>query len=232
LVANAKNFIDFFIKKIIFTKASLREKITEMEEKILPFILDTSDPILKGKFISKIARGFDVKEEFILEALKKVENQIKDEKKREEKNDILELEKFDISTKNGIISDTIKKILRELTAIYFWQKNLPEAERWVNPETILKKIEEFSDEETFKKILNLKEKFINLLILEIQVKFENSTQENFEYVLNSYEKNFELISLDKRISELTKKISFAKDEGEIKKILEEIQNLSTKKHQK
>jgi hypothetical protein len=100
-----------------------------MEEKILPFILEIPDLILKGRFISKIARGFGVQENFVLEALLKSEVQQKEEKKREKKKQILAVEKFDIVSKNGIISNTRKKILRELTAIYFWQKKLPEAEQ-------------------------------------------------------------------------------------------------------
>jgi hypothetical protein len=118
-VANAKNFIDFFIEKIIFQKKSIREKILEMEEKILPFIVDTPDPILKGKFISKIAKGFDVKEEFIIEALEKTKKEILKQEREDLKRSQVESKKIDIFSKKGIISNTRKKILRELSAIYF-----------------------------------------------------------------------------------------------------------------
>ncbi len=229
LVANTKNFIDFFIGKIIFQKKPLREKISEMEEKILPFILEVPDPILKGKFISKIAKGFDIKEDFVLEALEKIKIVVEKEKKNALKKVKIEAQKFDISSKNGIISNTRKKILRELTAIYFWQKSLPSAEQWENPETILEKIKEFSDEETFEKILNLKERIIDELILEVQVKFEESTKENFLFVLKSYEERFQKNFLDEKIAELTKKIAFVGEE-EKKKILSEIHKLTQEKN--
>jgi hypothetical protein len=228
-VANAKNFIDFFIEKIIFQKKSIREKISEMEEKILPFIVEVPDPILKGKFISKIAKGFDVKEEFIIEALKKVEQVVKEEQKNELKRNFLPEENFDISSKSGIISDTRKKILRELTAIYFWQKSLPDAEQWENPQTILEKIKEFSDKETFEKILNLKQNFIDLLILEVQVKFEESTRENFLFSLSSLFDRFEKMILKDKILELKKKLSLA-DSDQKKDILIELQELIKREH--
>jgi hypothetical protein len=118
-VANAKNFIDFFIEKIIFQKKSLREKITEMEEKILPFIVETPDPLMKGKFISKIAKGFDIKVEFIIEALEKTKIKIIEKENKEIETTKVQSENIDIFSKKGIISDTRKKILRELSAIYF-----------------------------------------------------------------------------------------------------------------
>jgi len=209
----------------------LREKISEMEEKILPFILEVPDPILKGKFVSKIADGFDIKEDFVLEALDKVKVEVEEGKKKEAKIAKIEAQKFDISSKNGIIQNTRKKILRELSAIYFWQKSLPDAEQWEKPETILEKIKKFTDEETFEKILNLKKRIVDELILEVQVKFEESTKENFQFTLKSYEDRLEKNLLDEKISLLMKKINLA-DSDEKKKILTEIQNLTKLKNKK
>ena len=209
----------------------MREKISEMEEKILPFILEVPDPILKGKFVSKIADGFDIKEDFVLEALDKVKVEVEEGKKKEAKIAKIEAQKFDISSKNGIIQNTRKKILRELSAIYFWQKSLPDAEQWEKPETILEKIKKFTDEETFEKILNLKKRIVDELILEVQVKFEESTKENFQFTLKSYEDRLEKNLLDEKISLLMKKINLA-DSDEKKKILTEIQNLTKLKNKK
>ena len=229
LIVNAKNFIDFFIEKIIFQKKSDREKIQEMEEKILPFIVGTPDPILKGKFIAKIARGFDVKDEFIIEALKNTKIEIEEKERRDGEMLKIQSENIDIFSKKGIISNTRKKILRELSAIYFWQESLSESKRWVDPNNLLEKIKKITDEEVFEKILGLDEKIKNLLILEVQVKFEEETKENLEFSIKSYENRFEKNNIDNEMSELTKKISFAND-LERKNILKKIQKLTEKKN--
>jgi hypothetical protein len=119
--------------------------------------------------------------------------------------------------------------LRELSAIYFWQNTLKESEQWINPKNLLSKIKELINEETFKKILGLDKKIIDVLILEVQVKFEEGTKENLIFSLESYEKRFEKNNIDNEISELTKKISFA-SEDEKKEILKEIQRLSEEKN--
>ncbi len=229
LVANAKNFIDFFIQKIIFQKKSDREKIIEMEEKILPFILKVPDPILKGKFISKIARGFDVKEEFVIEALDKIKIEIENEEKKELSLLKVKSENIDIFSKKGIISDTRKKILKELSAIYYWQLSLEEPKRWIEPKELLEKIKKITDRDTYQKILDLDDKVKNFWILEVQVKFEIETKENLIFSLESYEKRLEKNNIDNKISLLTKKISFASDSKK-KDILKEIQELSEEKN--
>ena len=230
LVANAKNFIDFFIQKIIFQKKSDREKIQEMEEKILPFILKVPDPILKGKFISKIARGFDVKEDFIIEALKKVELRVEEEEKREVENLKIQSQNLDIFSKKGIISSTRKKILKELSAIYYWQLSLDEPKRWLDPNSLLEKIKSILDEETYQKIIGLDEKIKNIWILEAQHKYEEGTKENLIFSIESYEKRLEKNKLEEEISFLTKQINFASSEEEKKDILKKIQELSRKKN--
>jgi hypothetical protein len=63
----------------------------------------------------------------------------------------------------------------------------------------------------------------------VQVKFEEGTKENLIFSLESYEKRLEENTIDNKISELTKKLSFV-SEDEKYKILEEIQKLTQEKN--
>ena len=85
------------------------------------------------------------------------------------------------------------------------------------------------DEDTYQKILSLDKKIIDVLILEVQVKFEEGTKENLIFSLESYEKRFEKNNIDNEVSKLTKKISFA-SEIEKKEILKKIQKLTQEKN--
>jgi hypothetical protein len=95
-----------------------------MEEKILPFIAEISNPIEKGKYISKISKGFEIKEDFVLEAMENAKVKNKLEQKEEEKRKVVSNMRIDIFSKDTIIEKTKKNILKQLTAIYYWQKNL------------------------------------------------------------------------------------------------------------
>jgi hypothetical protein len=128
LVKNSKNIVDFYIKKIIQSDKNIKQKVLEMEEKILPFVSEILNPIERGKYISKISKGFEIEQDFVLEALENTKKKNVIEKKDEEKRTKNSLKKFDIFSKNNIIEKTKKSILKQLTAIYYWQKNMVQNE--------------------------------------------------------------------------------------------------------
>lgn len=107
---------------------NLKEKIADMEEKILPFVTEITNPIEKGKYISKISTGFDIKEDFVLQALENAKTKNILEQKETEKRALVSNTRIDIFSKDTIIEKTKKNILKQLTAIYYWQKNLTQSE--------------------------------------------------------------------------------------------------------
>ena len=219
-VSEANDWLNFFIKKIIFQDKKDEEKIKEMEEKILPFVKIISDPLLKGKYIAKISDGFGIKEEFVIEALEKIETEKINFLEEEKEENILE-----IFPKKGIIYNTKLKILRELFSIYFWQSELEKS--WIDLEKIIKKIEEFSESEKFFKLNQFQK---NQLILEVQVKYETSTKENLEFVLNNLFDRLKQIQIDEEIEKTKEILNFLEDEKEKKKELLKLQNLIKQKH--
>ena len=110
------------------SEKNLKEKIADMEEKVLPFVSEIINPIEKGKYISKISKGFEIKEDFVLQALENAKTKNVLEQKEEEKRTVISNAKIDIFSKDTIIEKTKKNILKQLTAIYYWQKNLTKSD--------------------------------------------------------------------------------------------------------
>ncbi len=231
IVKNSKNINDFYIKKILESDKNLKAKIQDMEEKILPFVAEIINPIEKGKYISKISTGFGIKEDFVLEALENVEEKNFLDKKKENKQVFIPVKNIDIFSKDTIIEKTKKKILKQLTAIYYWQKNLTKSEPWVEPKKILEVIEKNTSKEIFKKIIELKTntKYIELLIFDIEMLYDKKEKHALIFDINEMADRLHQKFLEEKILFLNKKISLARD-SEKKGILEEIQNLNKEKN--
>jgi len=215
-IVNAKDWLGFLIEKIIFKNISDLEKIEEMKTKVLPFLKSISDPILKGKYVKKIADGFGVKEDFVLEELKNSEEFIFQDLEVEEDS------KLDIFSKKGIIYNIKLRILREIFGIYFWQLELQKNAWLDNMEEILEII---NAEKGAEKFWNLNKRQKDQLILETQVKYENSTKENLNFVLKNLLSRLKKMSLDDEIERIKKEIlvlSDSKEKAEKIKLLEKL----------
>lgn len=216
IVKNSKNIIDFYIKKIIQADKNLKEKILDMEEKILPFVAEIQNPIEKGKYISKISNGFHVNQEFVLEAIEisKSKNILEHKRELDRKNFLNK--KVDIFGENNIIEKSINTTLKQLTSIYFWQKNLNKQKALVDYKKILKIIEKYSSREVFDKILNLDKKksdYVENLIFDIELLYSQHDEHKINFDIESYE-----IELKKQF--LKKEVEKAKEEKDAKKEIE------------
>ena len=239
LIATSQNFILFYIKKILLKNNNIKEKIKEMEEKILPFILEINNLIEKGNYISKISQGFEIQEKYILEALEKFKfDKIKAQDKilrKQIKTEVIKKnKKLDILSKSAIINQIKKKILKVLAAIYFWQQGIHKINRssqWINEKEVLKIIKQSYSNEIFNKIINLNQKNKDKLIFNIEHFYFNKTKENFLYDFKALQENLNNIILKEKI-ENEKNNLFNLDpnasEKEKKRILKKIQNLNKK----
>ena len=121
--------------------------------------------------------------------------------------------------------------MKQLTAIYYWQKNLKKSEPWVDPKKILKSIEKSSSEEVFKKIVQLKDnsEYVDSLIFEVEVLYGKGDIHSLEFDIASMEKRLEEIVRDEEVACLRKKIDLC-NESEKKEILEKIQKIMKEKN--
>lgn len=198
-----------------------------MEEKILPFIIEIKNPIEKGNYISKISKGFEVREEYILEALKIVQEQNLKKEKKHKKIIILKNSTLDISAKNTIIIKRKKNILKKLTAIYFWQKNLDISRKWIDEAKVLQTIKQSYNEEIFEKIINLNKEYKNILVLDIEHFYSDKSKENFLFDLEALQENLKKNIIKEKVKKLQENLFTENSETKIK-ILEKIQKLIKK----
>ncbi len=227
IVTNSQNIILFYIKKILTKDIKIKDKIKEMEEKILPFIIEIKNPIEKGNYISKISKGFEVREEYILEALKIVQEQNLKKEKKHKKIIILKNSTLDISAKNTIIIKRKKNILKKLTAIYFWQKNLDISRKWIDEAKVLQTIKQSYNEEIFEKIINLNKEYKNILVLDIEHFYSDKSKENFLFDLEALQENLKKNIIKEKVKKLQENLFTENSETKIK-ILEKIQKLIKK----
>ena len=208
-----------------------------MQEKIYPFVSAISSPIEKGAYISKICNIFGVSKKDVEEELETIrlkielenkkisERQYKTSKRKHENNK----PNLDIFSENHIINKTKKRILRHITAIYFWQIQLKEKSWLKDPENILKKIEFFTDKTFVKKILNLNKDIIDSLILEVELIYKEREKESLNFDLDSDYKRLKNILKKEQLSNLQKKLQTEKDSSKIKEILQQIQQINENK---
>lgn len=208
IVKNSKNIVDFYIKKINNSDKNLKEKVFQMEEKILPFVAEIKNPIEKGKYISKISSGFGVDQKFVLDALKIEESKdISDQKSDLKVKSILN-KKVDIFGENNIIEKSKKTTLKQMAAIYFWQKSLNKSIPLVDCKEILKDIKKYSTEDVFIKILNLERTnidYLDSLIFQVESMYSQEDKHKINFDIKSYVDRLEEQNLQQKISEARKK---------------------------
>ncbi len=232
IVKNSKNIIEFYISKISLSDKDLKEKNREMEEKIYPFVVALNSPVERGFYVSKIATAFGVEKDYVEGELELAEKRIILERQREEKVLKTRLASVDIFQKDTIIEKIKKKILKELTAIYYWQKKLTKSEPWVEPQKILKIIEDNCEEELFQQILDLEEKqkdYVDDLIFQVEEIYNEKEKHALEYDLEEMERRLRVEAINEKISKLHKKLDLASEEEKME-ILQEIQELTKKKN--
>jgi len=214
-IRNSKHFIEFMLTRILRDTNNDRRKINkEIKEKLLPFVNDIESSIERSHFIQLISSKSAIPTSDLIEDLKKVEAELKNEK-----------EETKIAKEN--IEKQLRKdpIERKLLGIAFWQEGSKTKE--IDPELIFQKLGKVKD-----KYISLKEE----LIFEAEEFYSNN--ENLqkdldemllnieeEYLKEELSKNMvdlynlkgkkEEIEIFKRINDINKKIQDIKN-GRIK----------------
>ncbi len=232
IVQNSKNIIEFFINKISLSDLDLKQKNQAMMEKIYPFVISINSPIEQNYYLGKISEAFGVEKKAVREELELAKKQfILAEEQEQKRGKVLE-KKLDIFSENTIIEKTQKKILKQLTAIYYWQKNLKNSEPLVDHKKVLEIIKKYTSEKTLQDILNLEDnhsEYLSSLIFEIEILYAEKETHALEYDLQEMTERLEREKIKNEISILKKELYLA-NENERKEILQKIQKLNQKKH--
>ena len=116
--------------------------------------------------------------------------------------------KVDIFGENNIIEKSKKITLKQLSAIYFWQKNLNKSEPLVDYKKIIEIIKKYSTEEIFEKVLNLEKvniEYVENLIFEIELIYSEKDKHKLDFDIESFIERLDNNNLEKKIAEAQKK---------------------------
>ena len=192
---------------------------------------EITNPIEKGKYVSKISTGFGIGEDFVLQSLENAKAKNILEQKEAEKRAQINNLKIDIFSKDTIIEKTKKNILKRLTAIYYWQKNLTKSKPVINPEDVLDIIRKNTSDDVFEKIISLENNpdYIQSLIFEVEMMYNEKEENALSFDVKEMSERLHKKFLEEKISSLHKKLDLAKD-SERKEILKKIQDLNKEKN--
>jgi DNA primase len=221
-VKNAQNSIDYILSYIEKTEKSEEKKIKEVEKRIIPLIDAMQSSIARGYFVRRIAEFFGIQEEVVWEDVEKFKRKNKNERKEEQNN-------FSSPLKEGREEEKIpslkENIIRDISAILFWQNSLEEKKREVN-ESIVKELEKkytlpLCD------FLSLWEKKRSELIL--RGEFLCSEEETLP-LLERMIARISSLKMEEKVQELQKKIRFAeqkRDNEEVDNLLKMLSDIQT-----
>ncbi len=201
LVENSVHIIEFYLTVLRSRYKDERKFKLAVEKSVLPYILFIQSGVDRSHWVKEISNRLGVKEEVILEELRKINRNKKDivgAQKKENNN---------IKTK--------KELLKEkLAGIFLWKKEKIEL-----PEMVLKEIKEFTK--------NLKEENKNKIILEAELFYGEDTGLKKEVENLSKELKTEITK--EKLNNLAEEVRGLEAKGESEKLekkLEEFQTLS------
>jgi DNA primase len=213
-IRNSKHIIEFLLNRILNnkTKNDSRYIGREIKERILPYVDSINSSIEKSHFIKLISDKAQISEQALKDDLKKIEQELKFEKKETEKVKELESKMFR--------KDYIE---RRLLGIVLWQKTLKNPA--VDMDLVVK---EFADilkinkEEIFEKLKNNKED----LIFEAEVFYSNDVdlKKDVSELINNLSEEYLKEELFTKMQELHTHETDKEKSGQILKDVNEINN--------
>ncbi|MDD5721176.1 MAG: DNA primase [Candidatus Pacebacteria bacterium] len=226
-IRNSKHFIEFMLLRILKdTNSDNRKAGREIKERLLPFVNEIESSIEKSHFITLISNKSGIPENALMEDLKKVETEFKNEKE-------------DIKIAKENIEKKLRKdpIERRLLGIAFWQESLSDVGRpkfgrptsdktsdkpRIDPELIFKKLEKAKE--------NVKEKYKDRredLIYEVEEFYSNN--ENLEKDVEEMLLNIEEEYLNEEFSIKMIEYQNCKDKIEKEEIFKKISEITKRK---
>ncbi|HEV7424700.1 MAG TPA: DNA primase [Candidatus Paceibacterota bacterium] len=215
-IKNSKHIIEFMLDKALKDAGGdVRKAGREIKEKILPYVDALESSIEKMHFIKKISDSSGISESALQDDLKKIEQELKYEKK-------------EIEEAEGSLSKVYRKdyILRKLFGTILWQKTLKEQK--VDVENILKQLAEIlnsTNDEILKKTNENKED----LIFEAEIFYgsDGDIKKDAEELLSNLKEEYLKEELQIKMRELHK-AEEAKDTAQSKSVLIQISEINSK----
>ncbi len=205
-IRNSKHVIQFLLNKIISDKnMDPRKAGREIKEKVLPYVHFVESSIEKSHFIRFISGESGIHESALIEDLRKIDKELKEEKK--------ELEK---AKENTELKNRKDPIIKKLLGIAFWQE--AENAKKLDPKIIFEKLKNFKEGyETIKEDL----------IYEAEEFYFNN--ENLEKDVREMLLNLEEESLNEERFKKIIELQGSKNKEEEMKILKNIADIEKRK---
>lgn len=215
-IKNSKHFIEFMLMRILKdARDDTRKAGREIKERLLPFVNDLESSIEKSHFINLISGKSGISENALIEDLKKVESEQKNEKE---------------DTKMAIenMGKKLRKdpIERRLLGVALWQEGLKDKK--IDPGPILEKLKDVAEkykdikedliyevEEFYSNSLNL-EKDVREMLLNIEEEYLNEELGKKMVALQNAKGDEKEMEILKRIEEINKRKEEIKN-GRLKK---------------
>ncbi len=205
-IKNSKHIIEFLLAKAVKESGSDSHKMSRViQEKVLPFVGALSKSSEKANFLKKIQDETSISEAFLLEDLKKIEQEHKYEKE--------EIQKAGETLTNLYRKDYIE---RRLLGIALWQKSLPAPA--IDFESIFEKLKVAYD-----KYENSQED----LIFEAEIFYEND--DNLKRNITEMTLNLEEEKINEELGKKMLELRYATNEKTGQELLKEINELNKKK---
>lgn len=200
-IKNSKHIIEFLLEKVLQDSAGdMRKAGRVIKEKVLPYVDALESSIEKMHFIKKISDASSIPEGALSDDLKRVEQELKYEKKE-----------IEVATEAESKMHRRDYIERRLSGIAFWK----------------------NDQELEKTLGRVLEKYLDVrsdLIFEAEVFYQNS--ENLQKDVDEMLANWEEEKINEELLRKMQEFRMLKDKREETKLLQEIQDLNKKKHEK
>ncbi len=215
-IKNSKHIIEFLLARILKNeKGDMRKVGRAVKDTLLPYVDALESSIEKMHFIKKIADDTSIKEEALLDDLRKVEQELKYEKE--------EIEQAQESQGKVYRKDYI---LRKLLGIILWQKTLKEQS--LDAGIVLKEVAEVlntTTDEVFQKIDENKEDLI--FEAEVFYKEDSDLKKETTELLNNLKEELLKEELFKKMQEL-RSFEEGKDQNKANQTLKEINDINHK----
>ncbi|MEK7588444.1 MAG: DNA primase [Patescibacteria group bacterium] len=214
-IRESKHLIEFFIDSVLKKSKDMRMVGLEIKKEVLPFVNSLPSAIEKAHFLKKIHDSTNIPLNALEEDLKKVHEELKNEKR--------ELEEITLSQNKLFRKDYI---LNRILGIIFWQKTIKESS--ISLENTIKELERILDKkekDIFENVENKKED----LIFEAETFY--NTNLSLERDVGELLANLEEENLKEKLAKMMWSLQKAeedKDVGKSNEILKECQIINNK----
>ena len=208
----SKHIIDFYLDALVAQGLDERRLGLEVGAKILPYVRALDSRIEQSHYIGKIAHKAGIKEEALWAELGKIPLEV-------ERKELVKEDMKPLSARLGIIE-------RKLMSTMMWQEGV---EGSVIAKQIEDKIKDVAGSELVEKLRKEFDGIKNELVFEAEVYYQRATklENEVKELLQVFEEEYLKNVFSEKMAELSR-AERNKDEGKIKELLEQCQDISKK----